>query len=32
MISISATNKWKITHPEAVTGLLELSGVDNKQK
>jgi DNA/RNA-binding domain of Phe-tRNA-synthetase-like protein len=32
MISISATNKWKITHPEAVTGLLELSGVDNTQK
>lgn len=29
MLSISATNEWRITHPGAVIGLLELSGVDN---
>lgn len=29
MLSISATNEWKTSHPGAVIGLLELSGVDN---
>jgi DNA/RNA-binding domain of Phe-tRNA-synthetase-like protein len=29
MPSISATNEWKTSHPGAVIGLLELSGVDN---
>jgi DNA/RNA-binding domain of Phe-tRNA-synthetase-like protein len=32
MILISPTEEWKTTHPEAVIGLLELSGVDNNQK
>lgn len=31
MHSISATNDWRVTHPGAVIGLLELSGVDNSQ-
>jgi DNA/RNA-binding domain of Phe-tRNA-synthetase-like protein len=29
MLSISATDEWRTTHPGAVIGLLELSGVDN---
>lgn len=29
MLSISATNEWRIAHPGAVIGLLELSGVEN---
>jgi DNA/RNA-binding domain of Phe-tRNA-synthetase-like protein len=29
MLLISATDEWRATHPEAVIGLLELSGVDN---
>jgi DNA/RNA-binding domain of Phe-tRNA-synthetase-like protein len=29
MLSISATDDWRITHPGAVIGLLELSSVDN---
>lgn len=29
MISISTTSEWRIAHPGAVIGLLELSGVDN---
>jgi DNA/RNA-binding domain of Phe-tRNA-synthetase-like protein len=29
MLPISATNEWRTTHPGAVIGLLELSGVDN---
>jgi DNA/RNA-binding domain of Phe-tRNA-synthetase-like protein len=29
MLSISATDEWRIAHPGAVIGLLELSGVDN---
>jgi DNA/RNA-binding domain of Phe-tRNA-synthetase-like protein len=29
MLSISTTNEWRTTHPGAVIGLLELSGVDN---
>lgn len=29
MLSISATDNWRTTHPGAVIGLLELSGVDN---
>ena len=29
MISISATNEWKNSHPGAIIGLLELSGVVN---
>ena len=32
MISISGTDEWKIAHPKALIGLLELSGVDNNQK
>lgn len=31
MLSISATSEWQTTHPGAVIGLLELSGVDNTQ-
>ena len=30
MLSISATQEWRSAHPGAVIGLLELSGVDNK--
>jgi DNA/RNA-binding domain of Phe-tRNA-synthetase-like protein len=29
MLSISATDEWKTTHPGAIIGLLELSGVEN---
>jgi DNA/RNA-binding domain of Phe-tRNA-synthetase-like protein len=29
MLSISATGEWRTTHPGAVIGLLELSGVEN---
>jgi len=29
MLSISATDEWRTTHPGAVIGLLELSGVEN---
>lgn len=29
MISISATDKWRSTHPEGITGLLEISGIEN---
>jgi len=29
MLLISATDKWRTTHPGAVIGLLELSGVEN---
>ena len=29
MLTISASNKWRSTHPGAIIGLLELSGVDN---
>jgi DNA/RNA-binding domain of Phe-tRNA-synthetase-like protein len=29
MLLISATDEWRTTHPEAMIGLLELSGVDN---
>lgn len=29
MLSISATDQWRIAHPRAVIGLLELSDVDN---
>ena len=29
MLSISATDDWRTTHPGAVIGLLEVSGVDN---
>jgi DNA/RNA-binding domain of Phe-tRNA-synthetase-like protein len=29
MLSISATDNWRVAHPGAVIGLLELSGVDN---
>ena len=32
MILISETSAWKATHPGAVIGLLELSGIDNSQK
>jgi DNA/RNA-binding domain of Phe-tRNA-synthetase-like protein len=31
MLSISATTDWRASHPGAVIGLLELSGVDNTQ-
>ena len=31
MLSISSTNEWRIAHPGAVIGLLELSGVDNSR-
>lgn len=31
MLSISATDNWRTTHPGAVIGLLELSGVDNSR-
>lgn len=31
MLSISATADWRTTHPGAVIGLLELSGVDNSR-
>jgi DNA/RNA-binding domain of Phe-tRNA-synthetase-like protein len=31
MLSISATDAWRTTHPGAVVGLLELSGVDNSR-
>jgi DNA/RNA-binding domain of Phe-tRNA-synthetase-like protein len=31
MLSISATDDWRTTHPGAVIGLLELSGVDNSR-
>jgi len=31
MLSIIETNEWKITHPGALIGLLELSGVNNTQ-
>ena len=30
MLSISASEEWRSAHPGAVMGLLELSGVDNK--
>jgi DNA/RNA-binding domain of Phe-tRNA-synthetase-like protein len=29
MLLISATDEWRITHPGAIIGLLELSGVEN---
>ena len=29
MVQISGTDEWKIAHPGAVIGLLELSGVEN---
>ena len=29
MISISATDKWRSTHPKGITGLLEISGIEN---
>ena len=29
MISISATDKWRSTHPEGIIGLLEISGIEN---
>jgi len=29
MLTISATDEWRTTHPGAIIGLLELSGVDN---
>jgi DNA/RNA-binding domain of Phe-tRNA-synthetase-like protein len=29
MLSISAVNEWRISHPGAVIGLLELSGIEN---
>jgi DNA/RNA-binding domain of Phe-tRNA-synthetase-like protein len=29
MLSISATDEWRIAHPGATTGLLELSGAEN---
>ena len=32
MILISSTAEWKATHPKAVIGLLELSGINNTQK
>lgn len=31
MLTISDTQDWRITHPGAIIGLLELSGVDNTQ-
>jgi DNA/RNA-binding domain of Phe-tRNA-synthetase-like protein len=31
ILSISATNEWTTTHPGALIGLLELSGVENRQ-
>lgn len=31
MMKISATDEWKIAHPGALIGLLELSGVENTQ-
>jgi len=31
MLSISTTHEWRISHPGAVIGLLELSGMDNAQ-
>jgi DNA/RNA-binding domain of Phe-tRNA-synthetase-like protein len=30
MLSISGTDKWRTTHPGAVIGLLEVSGVENQ--
>lgn len=32
MVLISETEEWKVAHPGAVIGLLELSGVENDQK
>ena len=32
MVLISETEEWKVAHPGAVIGLLELSGVENNQK
>jgi DNA/RNA-binding domain of Phe-tRNA-synthetase-like protein len=29
MLSISATDEWRITHPGGIIGLLELSGIEN---
>jgi DNA/RNA-binding domain of Phe-tRNA-synthetase-like protein len=29
MLLISATDEWRIAHPRAIIGLLELSGVEN---
>ncbi|MBI2332033.1 MAG: hypothetical protein HYU84_07740, partial [Chloroflexi bacterium] len=29
MLSITATDEWRNAHPNALIGLLELSGVDN---
>ena len=29
MLSISASDEWRTSHPGATIGLLELSGVDN---
>ena len=29
MLSISATDKWRITHPGGIIGLLEISGIEN---
>jgi DNA/RNA-binding domain of Phe-tRNA-synthetase-like protein len=31
MLAITATDEWKITHPGAQIGLLEISGVDNRR-
>jgi len=32
MISITGTDEWKRAHPDALIGLLELSGIDNTKK
>ncbi len=29
MLAISATEEWRTTHPGAIIGLLELSGIEN---
>ncbi|HLE67807.1 MAG TPA: hypothetical protein VI730_11710, partial [Burkholderiales bacterium] len=29
MLSISATDEWRTSHPGAIIGLLELSGLEN---
>lgn len=31
MLSISATDEWRIAHPGGIIGLLELSGIENTQ-
>lgn len=31
MLEISATDKWNLTHPGAMIGLLEISGIDNSR-